>query len=153
MPNTYTQIHIQTVFAVENRMSLINKGWREDLYRYMTSIVQNRGHKVLAIGGVSDHVHLLLGLRPNEALSQLMMFLKRDSTNWINKSRFVRGKFSWQTGFGAFSYSKEQIPRVCNYIMSQEEHHRKRTFQEEYEEMLKEFNIIYDSRYLFHAVS
>jgi REP element-mobilizing transposase RayT len=153
MPNTYTQIHIQTVFAVENRMSLINKGWREDLYRYMTAIVQNRGHKVLAIGGVSDHVHLLLGLRPNEALSQLMMFLKRDSTNWINKSRFVRGKFSWQTGFGAFSYSKEQIPRVCNYIMSQEEHHRKRTFQEEYEEMLKEFNIIYDSRYLFHAVS
>ena len=153
MPNTYTQIHIQTVFAVENRMSLINKDWREDLYRYMTAIVQNRGHKVLAIGGVSDHVHLLLGLRPNEALSQLMMFLKRDSTNWINKSRFVRGKFSWQTGFGAFSYSKEQIPRVCNYIMSQEEHHRKRTFQEEYEEMLKEFNIIYDSRYLFHAVS
>ena len=153
MPNTYTQIHIQTVFAVENRMSLINKGWREDLYRYMTTIVQNRGHKVLAIGGVSDHVHLLLGLRPNEALSQLMMFLKRDSTNWINKSRFVRGRFSWQTGFGAFSYSKDRIPSVCNYIFSQEEHHRKRTFQEEYEEMLKEFNIIYDSRYLFHAVS
>ena len=153
MANTYTQIHIQTVFAVKDRMSLINKRWKEDLYRYMTAIVQNKGHKVLAVGGMSDHVHLLFGLRPNEALSHLMMDVKSDTSSWINKSRYVRGRFSWQEGFGAFSYSKDQIPMVCNYILTQEEHHHKKTFLEEYEEFLREFNIIYDSRYLFHAVS
>ena len=153
MANTYTQIHIQTVLVVENRMSLINKRWRDDLYRCMTTMIQRRGHKVLAIGGVEDHVHLLFGLRPEEALSHLIMELKKETTNWINGRKFVRGRFSWQKGYGAFSYSKDQVPRVYNYIMNQEAHHHKRTFQEEYEAFLREYDIVFDPRYLFHAVS
>ena len=106
MPNTYTQIHIHTVFAVQNRLSLIDKSWKDRLYQYMVSIIQNNGHKVLAIGGVGDHVHILFGFRPTESLSHLMQEVKRDSSAWINANHLVRGKFSWQEGYGAFSYSK-----------------------------------------------
>lgn len=152
MTNTYTQIHIQTVFAVKNRLSLIDKSWKERLYQYMTSIIQNNGHKVLAIGGVADHVHILFGFRPTESLSHLMQEVKRDSSVWINENRLVRGKFAWQDGYGAFSYSKSEIPNVCKYIETQEEHHRKKTFTEEYIDFLEEFGIEYDKRYVFKPV-
>ena len=152
MANTYSQIHIQTVFAVQDRLSLLNKKWRDDLYRFITTIVQNNGHKMLAIGGVEDHVHLFFGLRPNESISHLIQEVKRDSALWINKNHLVLGKFSWQEGFGAFSYSKDMIPTVCGYIGRQEEHHKKKSFREEYEELLGELGIDYDNRYIFHAV-
>ena len=152
MIKTYTQIHIQTVFAVQDRISLINKNWKKDLYGYMTGIVQGHGHKLLSIGGVGDHVHMFFGFRPNESLSHLMMEVKRDSSIWINKNHLVKGRFSWQEGFGAFSYSKSQIPVVCHYIENQEIHHHKKTFMEEYLEFLERFGVDYDKRFVFHPV-
>ena len=152
MIKTYTQIHIQTVFAVQDRISLINKNWKKDLYGYMTGIVQGHGHKLLSIGGVGDHVHMFFGFRPNESLSHLMMEVKRDSSIWINKNHLVKGRFSWQEGFGAFSYSKSQIPVVCHYIENQEIHHHKKTFMEEYLEFLERFGVDYDRRFVFHPV-
>ena len=152
MIHTYTQIHIQTVFAVKNRMSLINKRWKNDLYAYMTGILQGHGHKLLSIGGVGDHVHMFFGFRPNESLSQLMLEVKRDSTIWINKNRLVLGRFSWQEGYGAFSYSKSQVPVVCHYIENQEIHHRKKTFLEEYLETLEKFGVEYDKKFVFQPV-
>ena len=149
MPNTYTQIHIQTVFAVRYRQSVIRKEWQEELYRYITGIVQNHNHKVLQIGGMPDHVHLFFGMRPTQSLSDLMRVVKGESSEWINQKGFCRTYFSWQTGYGAFSYSKSQAPKVIRYIQNQEEHHRKKTFLQEYEEFLNAFEVEYDDRYVF----
>lgn len=149
MANTYTQIHIQVVFAVQNRRSLIAPVWKEELYRYITSIVQTPGHKMLRINGMPDHLHILFGMRPTQALSDLVQHVKQDSSKWINEKGFVRGRFSWQEGYGAFSYSKREVPNVIAYIQDQEEHHRVRTFQEEYVEFLKDFEIEHDERYIF----
>ena len=129
MANTYTQIHIQTVFAVQNRQSLIGDEWKEDLYKYMTSIIQNNNHKLLQINGMPDHLHILFGLRPVQAISNLMKQVKQDSSKWINQNRLARGKFSWQEGYGAFSYSKSQLPRVIKYIQNQQEHHKTKSFR------------------------
>ena len=153
MAYTYSQIHIQTVFAVQNRMSLIKKEWRDDLYRYITGIIQNHGHKMLAIGGVSDHIHIFFGFRPDEALSHLMMEVKRDSSLWIKQNHLVQGRFSWQVGYGAFSYGKSQISNVCRYIERQEEHHRKQTFREEYIKFLEIYGVSYTPGRIFHDVS
>ncbi|MDR0546343.1 MAG: IS200/IS605 family transposase [Dysgonamonadaceae bacterium] len=152
MANTFTQIHIHTVFAVQNRMSLINKSWQERLYQYIIAIIQKRGHKVLAIGGMSDHVHILFGFRPTQTLSNLIQEVKRDSSEWINQQRLVLGRFSWQEGYGAFSYSKSHILQVAQYIETQEEHHQKRTFLDEYKKILKDFDLEYDERYIFKPV-
>lgn len=149
MANTYTQIHIQIVFAVQNRRSLIAPVWKEELYRYITSIVQTPGHKMLQINGMPDHLHILFGMRPTQALSDLVQHVKQDSSKWINEKGFVRGRFSWQEGYGAFSYSKREVPNVIAYIQDQEEHHRVRTFHEEYVEFLKDFEIEHDERYIF----
>ena len=152
MANTYTQIYIHYVFAVQNRIGLIQTRWRDDLYKYMTGIITNQGHKLLTIGGISDHVHALVSMSPKQASSDLMMNVKRSSSLWINENRFVMGKFSWQEGFGAFSYGKSQIHNVVKYIENQEQHHRKRTFMEEYLEFLKLFDIEYDERYVFKPI-
>jgi len=152
MANTYTQIHIQAIFAVQNRQSLIRSEWKEELYKYMTGIVQNNNHKVLQINGMPDHVHLLIGMRPTQALSDLMKVVKGDSSEWINKKGLTKGTFSWQAGYGAFSYGKSQVPKVIRYIQNQEEHHRKKTFTEEYLDFLKAFEIEYDDRYVFKPV-
>ena len=152
MANTYTQIHIHAVFAVQNRMSLINISWQERLYKYIIAVIQKHGHKVLSIGGMADHVHILFGFRPTQALSNLIQEVKRDSSEWINKEKLVMGKFSWQEGYGAFSYGKSQIPDVANYIETQERHHKKHTFREEYIEFLKKFDIEYDERYIFKDI-
>ncbi|SFT99401.1 REP element-mobilizing transposase RayT [Algoriphagus locisalis] len=152
MANTYTQIHIQAVFAVQNRVSLVQPLWKEELYKYLSSIASKYGHKVLQINGMPDHVHLLMGFRPTQALSDLMQELKEDSSKWINIRGFVKGKFSWQAGYGAFSYSKDQVPRVIKYIQNQENHHKRKSFLEEYEELLKTHQIEYDKRYIFKSI-
>jgi len=148
MANTYTQIHIHAVFAVQNRISLIQKQWQDELYKYISGIIANNGHKLLQIGGMPDHVHVLFGMRPIQSLSDLMQDIKGNSSLWINQKRLVRGKFSWQEGYGAFSYGKSQIDKVVKYIQRQEFHHKKRDFKEEYLELLKLFEIEFDERYI-----
>ena len=152
MANTYTQIHIQVVFAVQNRGCIIHKTWRDELYKYISGIIKNNNHKILAINGMPDHVHILFGMRPVQSLSDLMQDIKGSSSKWINVKRMVKGKFSWQEGYGAFSYSKSQLPQVIKYIEMQEEHHKKRTFMDEYKEFLEKFEIEYDDRYVFKPV-
>ncbi len=152
MANTYTQIHIQLVFAVQNRQSLIGKDWKDELYRYITGIVQNNQHKVVAINGMPDHLHLLIGQRPVQSLSELVQEIKACSSRWINEKKLVRGKFEWQDGYGAFSYGKSQVDTVVGYIQQQEEHHRTRTFQEEYLAFLELFGVEYDEKYIFKPV-
>ncbi|CAM3302710.1 IS200/IS605 family transposase [Aequorivita lipolytica] len=152
MANTYTQIHIQTVFAVQNRQSLILGQWKEELYKYITGIIQNYDHKVLQINGMPDHIHILFGMRPTQSLSDLMKFVKQDSSKWINQKGFVNRKFSWQAGYGAFSYSKSDVQNVINYIKNQEAHHKTKTFTEEYLQLLKDFEIDFDNRYIFHPI-
>jgi len=152
MANTYTQIHVHAVFSVQNRECIIQKHWKDELYKYITGIVQNNNHKLLAINGMPDHVHLLIGLRPSQSLSDLMQNIKGSSSKWINDKRLVMGRFSWQEGFGGFSYSKSEIDTVIRYIHNQQEHHKRKSFTEEYLEMLNEFNVEYDDRYLFKPV-
>ena len=152
MANTYTQIYIHYVFAVQNRIGLIQSRWKNELYKYMTGTVNNKGHKLMAIGGMPDHVHMLVSMSPKQLPSDLMADVKRSSSLWINENRLVMGKFSWQQGFGAFSYGKSQIPRIANYIETQEQHHKKLTFKEEYLEFLKLFKIEYDERYIFKPI-
>ncbi len=152
MPNTFTQIYVQTVFTVKNRLSVIMPSWKDELYKYMTGIVQNNGHKLIAINGTSDHVHLFVGLKPSQSLSELMQDVKGDSSKWINSKGFVKGHFEWQAGFGAFSYAHSQIDNVVKYINNQELHHKKETFLQEYLRFLNEFEVQYDERYIFKPV-
>ncbi|MBF8296279.1 MAG: transposase [Bacteroidetes bacterium] len=141
MANTYTQIYIHIVYAVKWRESLIAKQWKERLQKYTTGIVQNQGHKLLAINTMPDHAHIFIGMRPDVALSDLVRDMKRDSTNFVNDELRPGGRFAWQEGFGAFSYSRSQIDSVVRYILNQEKHHRQRTFREEYKSILKEFDV------------
>ena len=152
MANTYTQIYIHYVFAVQNRLGLIQPHWQNDLYKYITGTIRNKGHKLLTIGGMNDHVHILVSMSPVQSPSDLMADVKRSSSLWINENRLVMGKFSWQEGFGAFSYSKSQIKDIANYIDTQEKHHKKRTFIEEYIEFLQLFDVDYDERYVFKKI-
>jgi len=152
MPNTYTQIHIHAIFAVQNRFSLVSKSWEQRLYQYITGIIQNHGHKLLVINGMPDHVHVLFGMRPTQSLSDLMRDVKGDSSLWINENKLVTGKFSWQEGYGAFSYSKSQIPAVAKYIEKQELHHKEKTFIEEYAKILHDFEIEFDEKYIFKPI-
>ena len=152
MPNTYSQIYIQIVFAVKGRENLISKIHREELHKYITGIVQNRGQKMLSIFCMSDHVHLLVGIKPSITISDLVRDIKAGSSNFINQQYYVNGKFNWQEGFGAFSYSKSQIDTVIKYILSQKEHHKKTTFREEYFDFLEKFEIDYDEKYLFEWI-
>ena len=152
MANTYTQVYIQTVFAVQNRLSLLIKEWSDDLFKYITGIVTNQGHKLIIINGAANHVHMFIGMKPVQSLSDLMQDVKGDSSKWINRNRLVKGKFEWQAGYGAFSYSLSQIDQVCKYIANQEEHHRKKMFAEEYKELLNEFKIDFDEKYIFKDI-
>jgi putative transposase len=152
MANTYTQIRIQVKFTVLNRECLISDRWKDELYKYITGIIRNNNHKLLSINGTPDHIYILLGLRPNQSLSDLLQNIKGSSSKWINERKFVKGKFSWQEGFGAFTYSKSEISRITDYIDSQKMHHDRKTFSEEYIEMLNEFGVEYDSRYVFTPV-
>ena len=149
MSNTYSQIHIPCVFAVKYRSSLIKDKWKEQLYKYISGIIQNKGHKVLAINGMADNVHIFFGMRPDQSLSDLMRYVKGESSEWVNLQKFTPSVFRWQEGYGAFSYSRSQISSVCNYIANQEQHHAKKTFIEEYREILKAFDVEYNDQYIF----
>ena len=149
MANTYTQIHIQVVTAVKFREAMINPIWKPRLHQYMTGIIQNHKHKLLAINSMPDHIHFLIGFKPHQSLSDLVGTVKGEASEWINQQSLTRKTFRWQEGYGAFSYTKSQVSTVINYILNQEFHHRKRTFLEEYNELLDEFGIEYDTKYIF----
>lgn len=152
MANTFSQIYLHFVFAVQNRTSLINSVWKNDLYKYMIGIISKNSHKVYSINGMPDHIHILVSMNPKQSPSELMHDVKRSSSLWINENKLVVGKFSWQEGFGVFSYSKSQIDSIVKYIEQQEKHHSKRTFTEEYLEFLKLFEIEYDERFIFKDI-
>jgi putative transposase len=148
MANTYTQMYLQFVFAVGNRESLIQPAWKNELYRYITGIVQNNNHKLIAINGTSNHLHVFVGYKPHQLISDLLQDIKGASSAWINKQDLINGTFRWQQGYGAFSYSISHIDRVVKYIRNQEEHHKKITFYNEYLELLKKYEVLYDEKYL-----
>uniref|UniRef100_UPI004047D5A8 IS200/IS605 family transposase n=2 Tax=Roseivirga sp. TaxID=1964215 RepID=UPI004047D5A8 len=152
MPGTFSQLYIQVVFAVNGRESLINASWEEDLYKYITGIITNKEQKLLAINGMPDHVHILMGMRPSCRLSDLVREIKKASNEFINQKKFVKGKFSWQEGYGAFSYSHSALDNVIAYVQNQKEHHRKRTFKEEYKEFLTKYQIEHKDEYLFEWI-
>ena len=152
MPNTYSQIYIQIVFAVKGRENLISEKNREELHRYVTGIVQKREQKLLAIFCMPDHVHILIGLKPSMSISDLVRDIKAGSSNFINEQKWIKGKFNWQEGFGAFSYSRNDIDSVVKYILNQVDHHKKIAFKDEYLNYLKKFEIEYDEKYLFNWV-
>ncbi|MCA1818316.1 MAG: IS200/IS605 family transposase [Acidobacteria bacterium] len=149
MANTYTQIYIQVVFAVSGRQNLLSKEHKEELHKYITGIVTNQGQKLIAINSMPDHVHILLGLKPDSALSELVRDIKASSSKFINERRWVRGKFGWQEGFGAFSYGHSQLESVIHYIQNQEQHHRRSSFRDEYLALLEKFDIQFDQKYVF----
>ncbi len=149
MANTYSQIYIHVVFAAQGRVNIIPKERKEELHLYITGIVTNQGQKLIAINSMPDHVHILIGLKPDMALSDLVGKIKAGSTNHINRERWVAGKFSWQEGFGAFSYAHSQLDDVIRYIRDQEKHHAKQTFRDEYVEFLERFKVAYDQKYIF----
>ena len=149
MAGTYSQIYIQIVFAVKGRENLIGKNWSDELHKYISGIISNKGQKSIIVNGVSDHIHVFVGLKPSMAISDLVRDIKNNSSNFINDKKFVRNKFSWQEGYGAFSYAQSQIEQVYNYILNQEEHHHKNTFKEEYLDFLQKFEIEYNEKFLF----
>jgi putative transposase len=152
MANTFSQIYIQIVFSVKGRQNLIDKSWKEELYKYINGIITAKQQKVYAIGGVADHIHILVSIKPNIAISDLVRDIKANSSKWINEKHLKGNKFEWQGGFGAFSYANSEIDRVVKYIMNQEEHHKNKTFKDEYLEYLQNFNIEYDANYLFEWI-
>jgi REP element-mobilizing transposase RayT len=149
MANTYSQLYIHSVLVVKGRENLLQKPWRDEIFRYMAGIINDKGQKPIIINGVTDHVHLFIGIQPSMRLSDLMRDIKSSTTNFINEKRFIKGMFSWQEGYGAFSYSRSQLDQVYQYILKQEEHHHNRTFKEEYLGLLQKFEIDYDDKYLF----
>ena len=151
--STFSQIYIQVVFAVKGRNSIIKTEWEEELYKYITGIVQNKDQKVLAINGSFDHIHLFIGMKPSCRLSDLVREVKKSSNVFINEKKFSRYKFEWQEGYGSFSYSHSAIDNVVKYIMNQKEHHKKRTFKDEYISLLKKFEIDYKEEYLFKWIT
>lgn len=148
MTKTFTQIHIHSVFAVQNRRSLIQNTWKSELFKYITGILSQNGHKLLAINGMPDHIHLLFGFRPDQSISDTMQKVKRSSSLWINKNKFVPGHFSWQEGFAAFSYSRSQLKDVIRYIENQELYHQKKSFSEECRELMRLFGVSFDEGYI-----
>ena len=149
MAGTFSQIYIQVVFAVKGRDNFLQKPWRLEVYKYMSGIIKGKNQKPIIINGVSNHVHLFIGLKPSMALSDLIRDVKNNTSNFINEQKFIRGRFLWQEGYGSFSYSHSQIDQVYQYILKQEEHHRIKTFKEEYLDFLQKFEIEYDKKYLF----
>ena len=153
MPNTYTQIYIHIVFAVKGRQPLIPKEHKAELHRYITGIVKNKKQNVIQINSMPDHIHILVGMAPEAALSDLVKDIKANSSRFINKNRWVMGRFEWQQGFSAFSYSHSQLSAIANYIKNQEKHHARKTFKEEYLAFLDLYGVDYDKKYIFESES
>lgn len=149
MANTYTQIHLHFVFAPKYRASLINGSWENDLYKYITGIVQANKHKLVVINGMPDHIHMLVGFRPTQSIADFMQDVKAGSSKWVNENQYCKERFEWQSGYGAFSYSKSQLPTVIRYIENQKEHHRRKPFLDEYKLFLEKFEVEYNERYVF----
>ncbi len=149
MANTYSQIYIHIVFTVKYREQLIKKEHREALHKYIAGIISKRQQKLLAIFAMPDHVHILVGLTPDKSISDLVRDIKSASSKFISENNWVKGKFEWQKGYGAFSYSKSQIDNVISYIKNQQEHHKRGSFKEEYLKILNKFEVDYDEKYLF----
>jgi putative transposase len=152
MANTYTKIYLHIVFSVRGRQNLIQKNWQDELHKYICGAVSGQGEKVYAIGGMPDHIHLLISIKPTITISDLVREIKANSSKWINQKGWVHGKFQWQEGFGAFSYAESQLDHVIAYINNQEQHHSKKTFQNEYVELLHKYNVEYDDHYLFEWI-
>jgi putative transposase len=152
MANTYTQLYIHVVFAVEGRQNLIAPEHNEELQKYITGIVSAQRHKLIAINNMPDHLHLLVGLRPDAALSDLVRDIKANSSRFINEKHWVAGRFSWQEGFGAFSYSRSQLGTVIRYIENQQRHHASTSFRDEYTALLEKFGVEFDQRYIFKSL-
>ena len=149
MAGTFTQVYIQYVFAVKGRKNLLQKPWREEVFKYMSGIIKSKNQKSIIVNGVADHVHVFVGLKPTMKISDLVRDVKNNSSKFINEQNYLRTKFSWQEGYGAFSYAHSQIERVYRYIANQEQHHKKKTFREEYNEILKRFEVEHNEKYLF----
>lgn len=152
MAGTYSQIYIQVVFAVKGRQNLLHKEWRGEVFKYMAGIIKNKGNKPIIVNGVEDHVHVFLGLKPVTPLSDLVRDIKNNSSNFINDHKWIKGRFCWQEGYGAFSYSHSQVAYVYNYILNQEKHHGQETFKNEYMDLLKRFEIEHNIKYVFDWV-
>ena len=148
MANTYTQINIHAIFAVQGRQNLLKDDFRNELFKYISGILNNSKQFSLAINGYKDHVHIFFEMNPTTALADIIRIVKTNSSKWINE-QYMRGEFSWQEGYGAFSYSKSQRDNVIQYIIEQEEHHHKKSFKDEYLELLKKFDIKFDGNYVF----
>ena len=152
MAGTFSQIYIQVIFAVKSRDSLIHSSWEEELYKYISGIVRNKEQKMLAINGMADHIHFLIGMKPSCCLSDLVREIKKSSNEFIKEKGFSKFKFQWQEGYGAFSYSHSNLDNVIKYIMNQKEHHKKKSFKDEYMEFLKKFEIEFKGEYLFEWI-
>jgi putative transposase len=152
MGNTYTQIHIHAVFAVKYRDALIRNSWSENLKKYISAIVRDNDHKVLAVNNMEDHFHLFFGMRTHQSIADLMRIVKGESSEWINNNKFCRSKFRWQEGYGAFSYCRDKVNTVIDYVRNQQLHHENKSFLVEYRELLEEFGIEYDPKYIFHEL-
>lgn len=149
MAGTFSQIYIQVVFAVKGRESLIHPSWENELYKYVTGIVQNKDQKLLAINGMPDHIHFLIGMKPSCCLSDLIREIKKSSNDFVKENHFSKFKFQWQEGYGAFSYSHSALESVIGYIHNQKEHHKKQSFRDEYRDILKKFKVEFKDEFLF----
>jgi len=152
MEHSYTQVYVHSVFAVKYRLAVLEESWEDELQKYITGIVQNNGHKMLAINNVYDHMHLFFGVNPNQSISKLMQFVKGDSSGWINQRQFTKRKFHWQEGYGAFSVSKDDIDSVVKHILNQKEYHKTVTFPDEYHKILTDYGVDFDVRYTFQPL-
>lgn len=150
MANTYSQITIHLIFAVKNRDYLLQSDFRDEIFKYISGIFKNLNQKLICINGIPNHIHILFGLNPDSSISNVVRDVKRFSTKFINEKRYLKGKFAWQEGYAAFSYSRSHRDKVINYINNQEKHHKVKTFKEEYIELLEKFEIEYKSEYLFN---
>ena len=149
MANTYSQIYIQIVFAVKGRINLIPKQHKEEVHKYITGIITKRGQKLLAVNCMPNHTHVFIGLKPNICVSDITRDIKAASSKFIKEKGWIKSRFEWQEGFGAFSYAHSQLTDVINYISNQEQHHKKKTFREEYLAFLEKFNIDFNEKYIF----
>jgi len=153
MPGTYSQIYVQYVFAVKGRANLLHDDWRDELLKYISGIITGKDQKAIIVNGYRDHVHVFVGLKPSMKISDLIRDIKNNSSNFINSNNWIKGKLSWQEGYGVFTYSHSHIDNVYQYILNQESHHAKKTLEEEYIDFLKKFDIKYEDKYLFDWIT
>ena len=149
MANTFSQIYIQTVFAVSERACVIKPQFKEEVHKYISGIVSNQGQKLIVINSMPDHLHMLIGLRPSMAVADLVREVKSESSRFINENKWIHGRFSWQEGYGAFSYGHSQLDTIIRYIENQEAHHSRRSFRKEYTGLLRKFDIAFEDKYVF----